>query len=137
MKVVFLDIDGVLNTRPGSLDGDKLDLVHEIRKATCCDIVLSSSWRKDSRQMGRIRAELHIDAMTPILDRQEGGLWTAPPRWQEIDAWLHRNPQVTRLAIVDDDKDAGTGFGEAFFQIDPNTGLTPTIAKEIIDRLNA
>ena len=61
MKVIFLDIDGVLNTyqtfidiyleykktkiRRLEIDGDKVSLLSEIINLTGSKIVLSSSWR--------------------------------------------------------------------------------------------
>ena len=46
MKVIFLDIDGVLNTNSDrEISNDKLKLLSELVSKTGADIVLSSSWR--------------------------------------------------------------------------------------------
>ena len=46
MKVIFLDIDGVLNTNSDrEILNDKLKLLSELVSKTGADVVLSSSWR--------------------------------------------------------------------------------------------
>ena len=46
MKVLFLDIDGVLNTNSDrEISNDKLKLLSELVSKTGADVVLSSSWR--------------------------------------------------------------------------------------------
>lgn len=46
MKVIFLDIDGVLNTNSDrEISDDKLKLISELVSKTGADVVLSSSWR--------------------------------------------------------------------------------------------
>lgn len=46
MKVIFLDIDGVLNTNSDrEISNDKLKLLSELVSKTGAEIVLSSSWR--------------------------------------------------------------------------------------------
>lgn len=62
LPVLFLDVDGVLNTRPGFLDGEKLEHVRRIVRETCCHICLSSSWRLYPHQFERIRLELKMQA---------------------------------------------------------------------------
>ena len=55
MKVIFLDVDGVLNTPKfirrqssfSSIDPVLVDIVVHIVNKTGCKIVLSSSWRVD------------------------------------------------------------------------------------------
>lgn len=46
MKVIFLDIDGVLNTNSDrEILNDKVKLLSELVSKTGADVVLSSSWR--------------------------------------------------------------------------------------------
>lgn len=46
MKVIFLDIDGVLNTNSDrEISNDKLKLLSELVSKTGANVVLSSSWR--------------------------------------------------------------------------------------------
>lgn len=92
--ILFLDVDGVLNARPGSLDRDKLDLVLSLVAETGCQIVLTSSWRLIPRQLARICAELPISGVTPEI-----GMWE---RGKEVRAFLGQNAENQRFAILDD-----------------------------------
>lgn len=112
-KILFLDIDGVLNsvrsayalggyphstedTELGKFDHVALALVRRLCKETGCQIVLSSTWRI-IHPFKRLGDDLNL----PIIDRtpQLGGA-----RGHEIKHWLDRN-ECERYAIVDDDTD--------------------------------
>ena len=116
MKVLFLDIDGVLNSRrscvafgkfplsPTPQDKPLLDLValgliRKIATAKDVRVVLSSTWR--------ILAK--IDAMSEFLGFNIYRYTPILPsgcRGDEIDVWLKANPfNITHYAIVDDDSD--------------------------------
>lgn len=113
-KVLFLDIDGVLNSRrsvvafkgfPHSFDGDDRDrfdwtavaLIRRLCEDVGASIVLSSSWRilhpVDECANG---LDLPIFDRTPSLSGCRG---------MEINAWLAEHPEVTTYAIVDDNSD--------------------------------
>lgn len=118
MKILFLDIDGVLNsarydrekaTDSGNIDPSRLELVKEIIEKTEARIVLSSTWREhwekdptlcdgDGTEINRIFAEhgLIIFDKTPVLPRNSS-------RAAEIGAWLEEHPDVTVYAILDDE----------------------------------
>jgi len=134
MKILFLDIDGVLNsTRTLAAFGDyphsfsasdmeKFDdvaiaLIRRVCIDTSCEIVLSSSWRIDHTCVQAAYAlDLPIIDSTPILNNTARGF--------EINAWLSYNPKVECYAIVDD-IDAMLDFQKPFFvQTDANVGLT-------------
>lgn len=63
MKVIFLDVDGVLNTpsserRSGEyigIDGDKTKLLADIVKRTNAEIVLVSTWKKYWRKEEKLK----------------------------------------------------------------------------------
>lgn len=137
MKVLFLDVDGVLNTyKTGglyTLNKKKLKLLQEIVEKTQCKIVLSSTWRKDDyafRRLSRVLAyrNMKVSSMTPVLHGAKRG--------SEIDQWLTENSGVERYAIVDDDGDMLDDQLRNFFQTDGDYGLTPTITYRIIYHLN-
>ena len=138
MKILFLDIDGVLNTfKTGglyTLTRTKLKLLQDIVEQTGCEIVLSSTWRKDPysfKKLNRVLAyrKIKIKSITPVM-------WSVP-RGFEIASWLNDNPGVTKYAIVDDDKDMLESQLINFFQTDGDYGLTKTIAYRIIHHLNS
>ena len=142
MKILFLDVDGVLNRCGKSghgLESSKITLLKSILDATGCRIVLSSTWRKTDHQRARLDAALIAGQIlwdgeaTPILERQIGSLWVADTRGKEIQHWLNRHPTVS-FVILDDDADMGPLLPH-LVKTDSVTGLTPEIAQEVIDRL--
>ncbi len=114
MKVVFLDIDGVLNSRvydlernegETAIDHSRLPLLKRIVDATGAIIVLSSSWRLHWEPNGEswhagghymddefASAELKLTDKTPVLG----------DRADEISAWLRAHPETESFVIVDD-----------------------------------
>lgn len=142
MKILFLDIDGVCNSaeyakskrnpkKGGLLGIDPLaaNRVKKIIEATGCHVVLSSTWRLDTNSRVQVANEVcaFID-VTPYMPR---GI-----RGAEINAWLDKNPQVQRYAILDDDKDMLPDQLPNFFDTTFEHGLTPAITLEVIHHLN-
>lgn len=140
MKVIFLDVDGVLNTRLGSLDADKLYLLQGIIQATGAQVVISSTWRHHPQKMAQLRPELEkrgiaIAGQTPDAAYRDPTekFWIASTRASEILAWMGQHPEVTRFVIVDDAP--FTQLKGWLVQTKSDVGLTPEIAQEIINRL--
>lgn len=109
MKIIFLDVDGVLNSAKDfysiELENDKhFDLLKELVDKTGAKIVLSSSWRigfnptthEPDRILARKLGErgMFIYDFTPYLT---GG------RINEIHEWLKKNP-VDKFVILDDEE---------------------------------
>jgi len=106
MKVLFLDIDGVLNcpsTRnprhfPYVVDRRLLARLHKLLDRTKAKVVLSSTWRLDP--VGLFAAK-HWDVpfigVCPDKPRS--------PRRKEILSWLADHPGTTRYAVIDDEDD--------------------------------
>lgn len=114
-KVIFLDIDGVLNSfrsvyahngypldfSPKDLkkfDWVAVGLVKKIAEISGADIVLSSSWRKFFTTK-EIEDGLGIKIVGKTPD-----FWGSF-RGDEIKAWLKANPDYTCYCIIDDDSD--------------------------------
>jgi len=140
LKVIFLDIDGVLNNQTllyhygfDYIDGDMVELLKHVVNATGAEIVLSSSWRLDGHSKKIVEKELEktkmelLDCTIHIKGKK---------RAEEIKEWLGRH-KVKKYAILDDDEDAGVGFGKNFFQTDADMGLTGKVAKKAIEHLGA
>lgn len=152
MRVLFLDIDGVLNSRAyveragwdpplGSrddlhiLDPSAIALLNAVVAATGAVVVISSSWRitydlaalqsmfEQRGFTGRL-----IDVTPELPGRQ---------RSREIAAWLAATPAVESFAIVDDIDDAGVGYAPYFVQTTFETGLTADHADELVRILRA
>ena len=128
MKVIFLDIDGVLNSyaydRQKSPDDNNIDITRlELLKAladkTDAKIVLTSSWRehwdKEScnrdekgKELADIfeKAGLEIYDKTPFIGYLE--------RADEIRGWLSANPLAKSFVIFDDNTFGWGDLGENF-----------------------
>lgn len=139
MKVLFLDIDGVLNNfgliRANGFDYIDPDMVKSLGAAvaqTGAHIVLSSFWRLQQKDRELVDAALGAHGMS-VHDRTPS---LPGPRANEIAQWLSSNPLVRGYAIVDDDQDAGIGMEHSFFQTDPEVGITWRIVHGIVSHLN-
>lgn len=137
MKILFLDIDGVLNHRKSPttngvfvIDEQLLPLLKRIVDETGVKIVLSSSWRLSIHSRLRVKDALKTIG-TRFIDYTK---FISGPRSEEIKEWLERHPKVTSFAILDDDFDAK--IDGHFFQTDFNNGLTPEITEKVIKYLN-
>lgn len=136
VKILFLDIDGVLNASGTTNFRNKLwptdpymaFLVGKIQLDTDCEIVLSSSWRYHPDGMAEVRKLVNLLDRTPLLNDSRG---------KEIQAWLDIHPEVDRYAILDDDTDMLPDQLPNFFQTTFDTGLTVEIAQAVTAHLNA
>jgi hypothetical protein len=130
MKIIFLDIDGVLNCDhtpnprnfPYVVDKKLLARLNRLLKRTKAKVVLSSSWRCDP--VGLLAAKhWRVPFMDVCPDKPKS------PRGKEMLKWLADHPQVTRFAIIDDEDD---GLDDLpLFQPSSKTGITAEIANGI------
>jgi hypothetical protein len=130
MKVIFLDIDGVLNhggargftAGTHGLDPACVDMLQALVKRTGVQLVLSSSWRHSESAKAQLReAGLKWIGETPRFAYAE--------RPEEIDAWLRLHPKVEQYAIIDDDHSMFPW--QPFFRCDWQVGLTHEICWRI------
>lgn len=148
-KIIFLDVDGVLNShewwdrRPkletghtrddyerNEFDPLAVERLRTILDATKAEVVLSSVWRlgEESRSAVRQYACDFID----ITPRCSSGI-----RGAEIIMWIRKNVPgyyndgVLKFAIIDDDSDMLLSQKDNFFQTSNDHGLTD----EIVDRV--
>jgi len=107
VKVIFPDIDGVLNTRKtverwgGGIGIDEIlaQRFSRLQHATGTGVVLSSTWRLSRNWKANMRRNgvIGIIDRTPDLRDQSRG--------EEIQAWLDAHPRVQVYAILDDARD--------------------------------
>lgn len=152
-KLLFLDVDGVLNSHawwdrrpklePGhsreefkknEFDPEAVKILHKILRETDAMVVLSSVWRlheesrKDVEKYARIRFTVTGESDCRI-------------RGCEIKQWIDKNVPYKergelRYAILDDDSDMLLWQKDDFFQTDHKIGLTNEIAERVIAHLN-
>lgn len=154
MKIIFLDIDGVLNSAEYRrqlgmryyseiIDRKKMPMLKKIVDATDAKIVLSTSWRKfwnerDSQldsvgqYINEIFAEfdMSVYSKTPVIENAG--------RSAEITAWMTRKGYVDGYVILDDkDFSWSPELRIHFIRTDCNgNGLDDTQVQDAIDVLN-
>jgi len=154
VKIIFLDIDGVLNSQlfyekryklskkqleEFPLDRYKNDICPERMKwlsELCNDtgavVVISSSWRSNKtveelqKIMDYCGGNFKIIDKTPHINHSYS-------RGLEIKNWIDLNShiKIDNYAIIDDDSDMLILQQHHFFQTDNYVGLTPTICYKI------
>lgn len=140
MKVIFLDFDGVLNSRvydrqrnwneQSEIDETRLPLVKKIVEETGAKIVLSTTWRehwdkalekcdKDGVYINETFAKygLTISDKTPDL----GVVFDRP---DEIKAWLDSTQEpIESFVIIDDYRYVWGTLSDRFVKTNPDFGL--------------
>jgi hypothetical protein len=147
MKIIFLDIDGVLCV-DWNLDVDEfghpfrkeyVTNLNQIIQATGAKIVISSSWRKSGlSEMKRMWKDRNLPG--EVIDITPS-LWTI--RGEEIEEYLRENPCDTYV-IIDDETDFLPEQMKCFIRTSKNNhfeahrglGLTQRCAKQAIRVLN-
>ena len=154
MKVIFLDIDGVLNSSEYRrhlgmryfseiIDRRKMPLLKEIVDVTDAKIVLSTTWRKywneGEKQVDPAGQYIHdilaeygltVYSKTPVMENTG--------RAGEIKAWLKKHPYADDFVILDD-KDFGwpAELCTHFIRTDLNgDGLDDVQVRDVIAVLN-
>lgn len=135
MNVLFLDVDGVLNSYQSSKQLDDSMIYHlgTIVSRVNLKVVLASAWRLYSDSLVELEVRLAKDGIS-IFDTTVHLMpekMSMPPveRCFEIQEWLDRH-EVEKFAILDDDKKAN--IEGHFFKTDPDVGLTKEIADSIV-----
>lgn len=149
MKIIFLDVDGVLNSqnyfiskyhelgRPvrGKEEIDKVAVKYlkEIVDKTGAKIVLTSSWKIIKRQVQDLKDVLKEYNLS-IMDITSN---YADKRGKEIREWLNNNKDVESFVILDDDffKDYN-GLENNLVNTSFITGLTKEDVKRAINILD-
>ena len=153
IKIIFLDVDGVLNTSKTTrrldccnkftfVDTRKVLRLRDIVERTGAQLVLSSTWRFGAdpkafwlerealrelvAEFRRVRCPLWFDT-TPYLP--------ATKRWQEINAWLILH-NVEDFIILDDwGEEEFRPMMDRLVKCDPRKGLTKERAELAIQML--
>ena len=123
MKVIFLDIDGVLNNDIyfhnekidlpyplSEFSPSAVDLLNKLTDSTGAKLVISSDWRKDNTLEGlknifsRVGITGEIIGKTPIL--RGNRLYGETVRGDEINVWLvETHHKIEKYIILDDNND--------------------------------
>ena len=158
-KLIFLDIDGVLNrTRSASHIRVEAELVKRLKwvlDETGAAVVLSTFWRHFDEYIAYILHRHGIDGGLVIgsTPGRVGSISDAPSarlsrsafdddeysgRAAEIRTWLDAHPSVTRFVILDDRASAADEATQAFFvHTDAAVGLTDADVEKALRILNS
>lgn len=158
MKVLFLDIDGVLNSEKfwtiksqshrrleaikqgynrdeqralANIDPDAVNLLNYIIDKTDAEIVVSSTWRGDQNLpyiMRFMGLKKPYYGVTPYDKTRHRGT--------EIQEWLNDYEDSVKYAILDDDSDMLSHQLPSFVQTRFREGLTKELADKVIEILN-
>lgn len=130
MKVLFLDVDGVLNRGSGPIEHELANLVNDAVIRAELNVVVSSAWRVWEGDLNRVRAAIHN-----VIDRTIDGKLHKDyntNRAMEIQEWLGRH-KVEQFAVLDD---LAIPI-ENLFRTHEWTGITKVIKKKLIKHFDS
>ena len=146
MKVIFLDIDGVLNsfsTLPekdeglvGWLDQSNTVFLNDIVQSTNSYLVVSSTWRlqKTTGEIQELLAKAGCQGV--VLDSTPNLKHKKKKRFEEIHSWLQATKyNIEKFVILDDETYMGD-LSEYHIQTDSQYGLTQKNSSDAVEILN-
>lgn len=139
MKVIFLDVDGVLNNQNTPIRWEDKTLLmndptcvfflNRLVDRTGAELVLSSSWRHDPNWRQNLKDN---GVIKDFLDRTPTkNVGNETQRGLQINAWLSEHPEVKKFAIIDDNNWMLPDQLASFFKTSWLHGLTEEIADNI------
>lgn len=135
MKVIFLDIDGVVSTFDckWQLDINKLLLLHDIIDDTDAKIVISSSWRHGCKDLDELANKFRTFRLPRLLQNTIDDIFikyivgmtsNGGNRGEEIKQYLETHNDIESYVILDDDSDMLDEQLFNFVQTDGFEGIT-------------
>ena len=148
MKVIFLDIDGVLNNSktwgnrpPHSMPFDKgcIEVFNALVDTAGANIVISSSWRNLYSFDELINILRSAGVKGDIIDKTPNIRYSGARRGDEILRWLDRaseeqGKKITQFVILDDETDMSYLI-DHLVKCDNDIGITAENAGEAIAKL--
>lgn len=158
LKIIFLDIDGVLCTRRSHLayagggiwshwDPTACALLKKVLDKHEAKLVISSTWRRKQHQQ-LLTDRLHEHGLykylltgemkgshTPfdIVEDSGNPFRQKATRGREIDHFLKFHPHITDYRILDDDSDMLEYQKRFFIHTDGNEGMTAQNMRDLLD----
>ena len=143
MKIIFLDIDGVIKTKsclrrafkkyrklvPDILDERAVINLNKLVKETDAKIVITSTWRygntaEDLQQvLAKHGVTGEVIGMTPELGQMENSSFGNITRGQEIQEWLNLHNVPVDYVILDDDNNILPQQINRFVRCDSENGF--------------
>jgi len=133
MKIIFLDIDGVLNNHASLTDGvhllwEKCLLIEDLCEHTGAKVVVSSVWRlgTDIKELKHI---LWRSGLSQVIDKTPNS--KKGFRGDEVRMWM-QDKVVERYVIIDDDSDFHEDQKPFHIHTDMRTGVSRKHIKDAI-----
>ncbi len=158
MKVIFLDIDGVLNTEESwdnneneIIDRNNVKIFKSVIDQTGAVVVMSSGWRlwfdenmmpEDgySQYLYDILCEFNIKLFGKTPDFSTAEIRTRKTfshvKAKEIIAWLNEHETVDKYIVLDDLDLKNEEINSHLVRTNPQFGITEDDAQRIIEMLN-
>ena len=142
MKLLALDIDGVLNSRyykstnrTYTLDPERICILNEIILGTGCKILLTSTYRLHFADAIGVNMWFEAVGIRPEVVGITQRIYDA--RGNQIKNWLKTCKEtIESLVILDDDNDMGDLMSYLILT-NNDTGMTSQEASLVIERLNS
>jgi hypothetical protein len=140
-KIIFLDIDGVMNSEKSTRQlgtryrfaKSNVAALNEILRQTDARLIITSSWRE-----GLMLSEIvgHLERDGVLAGRVAGKTrFLQKARGLEIDGWLRSVPYAVFSFVILDDRDDMEMHRARLVQINPQIGLGMTEAQRAIELL--
>ena len=144
MKLIFLDIDGVMNSQSGKepyladMEIEKLLLLKSLAEDTKGGVVLISDRRWSDSYLGEFRNALE-HYQIPYTGKLNDSVDDEETRGQQILDFLSGlNEEVERIVILDDnDYGISSLFEDNFILVNKYFGLNEEVVKRAKDILNS
>ncbi len=148
MKIIFLDIDGVLNSvqhsvalkeqgtiyNAAGINKTSLGLLKWVCEVTESEIVISSSWRRQGKEWISGVFAAHGWSYPPIVGTTPN---LTGHRGTEIRAYVDFTPTLEKYVIIDDDSDMHDDQKPFFIHTDALVGFTIYDALKCVEILGA
>ncbi len=134
MKIIFIDIDGVLNSEFyyrnvdrsvkdwARFDPKVVDLIKNLVDEFSAKIVISSTWRFGA--VKQLNGELKKSGMIKFLHKDWKTPQLYPPhRGKEIQSWLTEHPVIVEYVILDDDDSILEEQNSRFVKTELSSGM--------------
>lgn len=144
MKILFLDIDGVLNNHKSlvkqsySIDPYNVENLNKIIRATDCQIVLMSAWRylildrhMTLRGFETLLSTHGVLAYRRLIDLTEQDTIVSE-RWHQVENWIKANKEKVDTFVMLDDCEEFPNYPQNFVKTDMEFGLTEQDADKAI-----
>lgn len=145
MKLIFIDIDGVLVTENGLKPSDRYfgppfnadcaQRLVEAIAATGAQLVVTSSWR-EGRTLAQLQYIFEVNGMRGAVIGLTPSINDGASREREIMAYLAGRNDVDRFVIIDDEEKM-TELAPYLVETDFQTGITERTRDEAIRLLGA